>query len=361
MTVGINQMHATKVSIFAAHKIFIFGGNLFLLSDKVKVLIIRFSSIGDVVLTTPVVRCLKKQLHGESEIHYLVKKQFVPVLEDNPYIDAIHVLDNNRDSIIKELIKEDFHYIIDLHKNIRSLYFRRKLKALTFTIRKLNIEKWILVNFKIDLLPDIHVVDRYFEAVRALGIKNDMEGVDFFLSPDDFVDTVAKYGCEKNKFVAFAIGGAHEGKKLSPEKISDLCSKLAFPVVLIGGKEDMELGNKIAGRYEFVFSACGKLTIKQSASVIEQAAVVISHDSGMMHIAAAFKKKIISIWGATVPKFGMYPYLPHPHSVMIEAKHLKFRPTSKLGNRNSKKERQTMDEIDLDKIVDEVEWLMIST
>lgn len=331
------------------------------MSDKVKVLIIRFSSIGDVVLTTPVVRCLKKQLHGESEIHYLVKKQFVPVLEDNPYLDAIHVLDNNADSIIKELIKEEFHYIVDLHKNIRSLYFRKKLKVLTFTIRKLNIEKWILVNFKIDLLPNIHIVDRYFEAVKALGISNDMKGIDFFLSPEDFLDTATEFGREKHKYIAFAIGGAHKGKRLSPERISELCGMLAFPIILIGGKEDEELGNKITEKLKHVSSACGKLTIKQSASVIEQSSLVISHDSGMMHIASAFKKKIISIWGATVPKFGMFPYLPHPDSVMIQADHLKFRPTSKLGNRNSKKESRTTDEIDLNKIVDEVEWLMIST
>lgn len=361
MTMRINQMHVTKVSIFAARKIFIFDRNIFSLSDKVKVLIIRFSSIGDVVLTTPVVRCLKKQLYGESKIHYLVKKQFVPVLEGNPYIDVIHVLDNNADSIIKELIKEDFHYIIDLHKNIRSLYFRKKLKALTFTIRKLNIEKWILVNFKIDLLPELHIVDRYFEAVKALGIKNDLEGIDFFLSPTDFVDTLTEFGHEKNTFIAFAIGGAHSGKKLSSERISELCGILAFPIILVGGKEDEELGNKIAEKLAHVSSACGKLTIKQSASVIEQASLVICHDSGMMHIASAFKKKIISIWGATVPKFGMYPYLPHPDSVMIQADHLKFRPTSKLGNRNSKKERRTTDEIDLNRIKEAVEKLMISS
>jgi len=110
------------------------------LSDKVKILIIRFSSIGDVILTTPVIRCLKQQLHGESEIHYVVRKPFAPVLENNPYIDKLHVLDDNTKDLIEKLKEDNFHYIIDLHKNLRSNFFKRQLKQLSFTIRKLNVK-----------------------------------------------------------------------------------------------------------------------------------------------------------------------------------------------------------------------------
>lgn len=330
-----------------------------ILSDKVKVLIIRFSSIGDVLLTTPVVRCLKEQLYGESEIHYLVKKPFNEVLIGNPHIDKIHVLDDDLNQIIDELKKENFHYIIDLHKNIRSHLVRNKLKVLSFSIRKLNIQKWILVNFKIDLLPDIHIVDRYFEAVKALGIKNDGKGLDLFINLDDEIDVSREFSVEANDFIAFAIGAAHEGKKLSQSQIETLCAKFQKNIVLIGGKVDDKVGEEISSKFEHVKNACGKLSIKGSASVIKQSKLVICHDSGMMHVASAFKKKIISIWGATVPKFGMYPYLTDPKSVIIEADHLKFRPTSKLGNKKTTKERRTTEEIDLDKIVEEVGLLWV--
>ena len=327
------------------------------LSATTKVLIIRFSSIGDVVLTTPVIRCLKKQLYGENEVHYLVKKEFATVLENNPYIDKLHVLDDNRNELLEELESEGFHYIVDLHKNIRSFYFRKRLKSLAFDFKKLNVKKWILVNFKIDLLPDIHIVDRYFEAVKALGIENDGEGLDYFIPESDLIDVSKKFHQLKNEYIAFPIGGAHEGKKLSQHKLIELCTMIDHPIILLGGKQDQAAAVEIERSCEDTINACGMLSINESASVIEQSRLVISHDSGMMHIASAFKKKIISIWGATVPKFGMYPYLPHPDSVIIEADHLKFRPTSKLGNKNSKKERRTTEEIELNRITEAIKRL----
>ena len=325
------------------------------LSEQAKILIIRFSSIGDVVLTTPIIRCLKNQVYGGAEIHYLIRKPFAPVLENNPYIDKLHVLgDDNREELLEELKEENFHYVVDLHKNIRSLYFKSKLKVLSFSFPKLNIQKWLLVNFGINRLPDVHIVDRYFEAVKALNVKNDGEGLDYFIAGKDQFDLNSLEGYSKNEYVAFAIGGAHEGKKLPMHKMVDLCTMIKRPIILIGGKEDMENATIIAKAGDHVYSLCGKLSINQSASVLEQSRLVITHDSGMMHIASAFKKKIISIWGATVPAFGMYAYLPDPASVIIEADHLTFRPTSKLGNKKSKKEKRTTEEIDLNRIKDAV-------
>lgn len=329
------------------------------MSEKTKVLIIRFSSIGDIVLTTPVVRCLKEQLYGEKEIHFVVKKQFEDVLRSNPYIDKLHILEGNDKAMIEELRKENFHYIIDLHNNLRSHLYRKKLKVLSFSFRKLNIKKWILVNFKWDLLPDIHIVDRYFEAVSSFDIKNDGKGLDYFVPSEDEVDTLKLFGKKANEYIAFPIGGAHEGKKLPPDKLVELCGMMPHPLVLLGGSVDQAVAAKIKLACPDVIDLCGKLKLNQSASVLKQARLVISHDSGLMHIASAFKKKIISIWGATVPKFGMYPFEPHPDSVIIEADHLKFRPTSKLGNKNSKKERRTTEEIDLKKIANAVERLWV--
>src|SRR5210317_1442122 len=124
----------------------------------VKYLVIRFSSIGDIVLTTPLIRCLKEQVKG-AEIHFLTKKQFVPIMEANPYIAKIHELADNSQHTIKELKAEEFDYILDLQNSIRSLNIKRSLKRMYFTVNKINVKKWLMVNFRINRLPDKHIVD----------------------------------------------------------------------------------------------------------------------------------------------------------------------------------------------------------
>src|ERR671913_2356697 len=112
-----------------------------------KFLILRFSSIGDIVLTTPVIRCLKKQMPS-AEIHYLVKQQFKNVIEHNPYIDKIHVLQQNWEEMIESLTEEKFDQIIDLHHNLRTLRIKKALKIPANSFNKLNIEKFIFVKLK---------------------------------------------------------------------------------------------------------------------------------------------------------------------------------------------------------------------
>ncbi|MFN2438825.1 MAG: glycosyltransferase family 9 protein, partial [Chitinophagaceae bacterium] len=140
-----------------------------------KFLIIRFSSIGDIVLTTPVVRCLKIQLQ-DAEIHYLVKPEYKTVIENNPYIDKIHLLQNDWDVMIEELQREQFNYIIDLHHNLRSLRVKKALKVPAFSFNKLNIEKFIFVKLKWNVMPDLHIIDRYMRTVEPFGVYNDGVG-----------------------------------------------------------------------------------------------------------------------------------------------------------------------------------------
>ena len=112
-----------------------------------KFLVIRFSSIGDIVLTSPVVRCLKSQV-ATAEVHYLTKKSFAPILKANPYIDKMHYLENDLQSMIELLQQEDFDYMIDLHHNLRTLKVKRALRKKSFSFDKFNIEKWVYVNLK---------------------------------------------------------------------------------------------------------------------------------------------------------------------------------------------------------------------
>ena len=304
---------------------------LHILNDLTKVLIIRFSSIGDIVLTTPVIRCLKLQLK-DVEIHYLTKSLYRSILENNPYIDKIHTIDKNVSEVIKLLKTENFNYVFDLHNNIRSALVKLQLGKPSFTFNKLNIEKWILVNLKINRLAKIHIVDRYMQTLNSIGIINDNKGLDYFIPEKDQVDLSNFPLTHRKEYIAFVIGAKHFTKQLPEEKIISICKKVNKTFVLLGGKEDEAKGERIKNSVGInIVNACGKYNLNQSASLIKQSQKVISSDTGLMHIAAALKKEIISVWGSTVPEFGMYPYLPDPKSKIIEVKGLSCRPCSKIG------------------------------
>jgi len=315
-----------------------------------RILIIRLSSIGDIVLTTPIIRCVKQQIK-DVELHFLVKKQFLTVVEHNPYIDKIHVFDGNLKETVRALKAENFDFIVDLHKNIRSKRIKMALKKPSATFRKLNFKKWLLVNFKINRLPNIHIVERYFEAVRPLHVKNDHLGLDYFIAPKDEINAAHLPKGFFEHYSVLVIGGTYPTKQIPVEKAVEICLILHHPVVICGSAADSEKGELIAQICgEQVFNACGKFNIGQSSSLIRQAQQVITSDTGMMHIAAAFQKNIVSLWGNTVPQFGMTPYIPqHPErSNILEVKGLSCRPCTKIGFKKCpKKHFRCMRDIEL--------------
>ncbi|MEY4902190.1 MAG: hypothetical protein RLZZ292_5 [Bacteroidota bacterium] len=293
-----------------------------------KFLIIRFSSIGDIVLTTPVVRCLKQQL-DEAEIHFLTKKNFQGIVANNPYVDKVWVIEKKVGEVMVDLQKEKFDYVIDLHSNLRTAQVKWRLGAKNLTFDKINIQKWLMVQTKINRLPKRHIVERYLDTVVSLGIKNDGRGLDYFIPPKDEVN-VSEYG----KYIAFVIGAAHATKRLPKEKIIEICQQTQQTILLLGGKDEKEIGAAIAqATGQHVINTCGNYNLNQSASLVRQANYVITHDTGLMHIAAAFQKKIISVWGNTIPEFGMSPYYGNElnKNTSIEVKNLGCRPCSKIG------------------------------
>jgi heptosyltransferase-2 len=152
-------------------------------------------------------------------------------------------------------------------------------------------------------------------------------------------------------YVGLSIGAQHETKKLPPESLITLCQKLDYPVVILGGPEDRERAELIRTALpgKDIYNGCGKYNIHQSASLVRQSRLLITHDTGLMHIGAAFQKKIISVWGNTVPRFGMYPYGADPSSVQYEVNGLSCRPCSKIGHqRCPKKHFKCMLDQDLD-------------
>ena len=319
----------------------------------VKFLVVRFSSIGDIVLTSPVVRHLKQQV-DDAEIHYLTKSAYAPLLESNPYVDRVHSYDGNIKACIASLRSEGIDYVIDLHHNLRSARIKYGLKRIAFSVHKLNWLKWLLVNFKIDRLPDKHIVDRNLHTIRTFIEEQDEYGLEYFIPKGSEVDINFLPKAFGNGYVALSIGAQHETKKLPVESLISLCQQLAFPVMILGGPEDRERAETIVSSLpgKNILNGCGSYSIHQSASLVRQARVLITHDTGLMHIGAAFKKKIISVWGNTVPRFGMYPYRAHPSSIQFEVFGLSCRPCSKIGYQKCPKSHfKCMLEQDLEALV----------
>ena len=320
-----------------------------------KILIIRFSSIGDIVLTTPLIRCIKEQI-PRSEIHFLLKKQFGPILEGNPYIDQLWLYDHNFKDLIPLVKGQGVQFLVDLHNNYRSNFVKKQFPEPNATFPKVNVKKWLLVNLKLNFLPDVHVVDRYFQALHLLHVKNDGKGLDYFIPEKDEIAMDSIPSEFRQGYIAFVIGGKHNTKILPSDKAAMICNGLTKPVILLGGEDDMERGEEIAAACKTrVLNTCGKYNLNQSASLVRQADKVISNDTGLMHVAAAFKKPIISVWGSTVPAFGMTPYLPENEknlSRIFEVKKLSCRPCSKIGfDKCPKGHFRCMNDQDIDGII----------
>lgn len=299
---------------------------------RVKVLVIRLSSMGDIVLTTPVVRALHTQLQGEVEIHFLTKQTFAFLLEANPRIARVHTFVKTVQEVLPDLVLEDFDYIIDLHNNIRSAVVKRRLKCLAFTVDKLNWQKWLLIHTGWNRMPDLHVVDRYMATLKAFGVKGDDRGLEYYIPQHQGLSAQQLDQLQQGDFLAVVIGGAHAGKRASADAMVQWLRGIQHRVVLVGGKDDRNDAERVAEHIQCI-NWVGELSVHQSAQVMQLARVVLTGDTGMMHIAAAFHRRIVSVWGCTSPQLGMAPYRPHPDSVVLEPVGRSKRPCSKLGNR----------------------------
>lgn len=305
-----------------------------------KVLVIRFSSIGDIVLTSPVLRCLKEQVPG-VEIHLLTKAVFRDLVAHSPHVSKVHVIGEDLGEVIPALKREGFAQVIDLHHNLRSWRVKRALGAPCSSFHKLNIAKWLLVNLKRDRMPraadgraPLHIVDRYMATVAHLGVRNDGRGLELHIPREREVDLDTLPVTHRSGYTALCIGAAHATKRLPPHKLVAIAQALQGPLVIIGGRDDQAVGRRIADAVgAHALDATGRYDLLGSASLIGRARTVIAHDSGAMHVACALNRPVVSVWGSTVPLFGMGPYMPqHPERAhVMEIPDLHCRPCSKIG------------------------------
>jgi ADP-heptose:LPS heptosyltransferase len=295
-----------------------------------KILVIRFSSMGDIIYTTPIIRCLKLQLPG-CEIHFLTKEQFHYIYQKNPYLTKLHFLKPTLQETIQDIKAEKFDYIIDLHNNLRTTLIKLLTGTPASTYKKDRLSKWLALKFKWKkLFSDVHLVDRYMEAVKFLGVKNDNKPIDYYIAKNYNLEQLLP-ASHRGKFVAFVIGATHYNKRMPNEKIIEACKQINLPIVLLGGKDveanGLEITETLGAQ---VYSTCGLTNLDESVFIVSKATKVIGFDTGLTHIAEAFHVPIASIWGSTTPDLlGVFPY--QVSDSLVIGVDLPCRPCSKFG------------------------------
>jgi ADP-heptose:LPS heptosyltransferase len=294
-----------------------------------KILVIRFSSMGDIIYTTPVVRCLKKQLPG-AEVHFITKPVFKYIYDNNPYVDKLLLLKPSLSDTIADIKAEGYDYIIDLHNNLRTTIIKLRTGIKSYTYKKQTIHKWLSLKFNLKLVPPTHLVNRYMQAVKFLGVINDRQPIDYYIKAHHKLANLLPQ-THQNNYVAFVIGATHFTKRMPNNKIISICRELKYPVVLLGGDDVKANGDEIAAAIgPNVYNACGKTSLDESVFLVSQSATVIGFDTGLTHIAEAFNKPIVSVWGGTVPELlGVQPYMVK--DVLVAGIDLPCRPCSKFG------------------------------
>lgn len=297
-----------------------------------KVLIVRFSSIGDIVLTFPIVSAIKQQIPN-VETHFFTKKENKSLLEGCDAIDKSYFFEKKIFETLADLKKEKYSVIIDLHKNFRSKTLKNYLNVKTYSFPKLNVQKWLYVKLKWNILKDNHIIDRYFKAVEPIGVKNQNLPIQFQI-PNTINVNLESYNLTPRQYKVIVLGAKYATKKLPIEKLNEIVKKSKGKIVLLGGAEEKNTGNELVelNPNNRLINLSGKLSLMESAFVLKNASIVLTHDTGLMHIASSFNSKILVVWGNTTGKFGMYPY-PNKNiqTIDFEVKNLSCRPCSKIG------------------------------
>ena len=311
-----------------------------------KALIICGPTIADVVFSTPIIRALKVQL-DDLELHILADLSSAFTLDENPYVDRIHFSGPSVWQSHIRLKREKFNLVINLSDHLSSKCLAFILNVKTYASKSIRWKQWLMVNLKIDQLPNDHVVDRMFDGLKELQLKPDELGLDYFIPEKDKVSKEWLPDTFQEGYIAFCINASHNTRKLTVARMIELCDKINKPIVLLGSNEDTGLGETIrdffnqpaASEYEegllklnkrtIIFNACGKFNFNQMASIVKRARAVFTFDNDFIPVASAFKKEIFGLWGNTILLFGRYPY--RTKFVVLENNKISCRPCSVKG------------------------------
>lgn len=324
-------------------------------SNLKKILIIRLSSFGDILLTTPVIRSIKKFNPG-LQIDFVLKEDFFELLKFNPYITDIYKYsknDNEIKSLIKILSQNKYDLVIDLQNNPRSVIMTRFLKADVVRFRKNNLKKFLLVHFKINKLKDATPIPlRYAESA---GVELDDEDLDFFTNclPDSKLKT-------DDKYIGLCPGAKHFTKRWPEEyfiQLGKMLEAAGYKILLFGGLEEKKVLSEIENNFRSVVNLCSD-SFLQTAANMKMCKAVYTNDSGTMHLASAMKVPLIAFFGSTVKEFGFFPY--KAKSIVLENKNILCRPCTHIGRKSCPKNHfKCMKEIKPDMAFDSLRNLLV--
>ncbi len=328
-----------------------------------RILVIRFSSIGDVLLTTPVLRVLSRAGH---EVHFVTKSGMVPLLKTNPHVDRIWPLETypSLKALCQALKTQRFDYVADLHGNLRSFLVRLQLWPIrTRGYDKCVWPRWIRVWTK-RWGRCRHVVERYFDAIQPLGLGPDGQGLTLVVPPEAYTVLDHLPPSHRNGYYSIVLGARHVTKQIPPHRIAYLLDRVRYPTVLIGGPAEQALGEKLATSRPHVVNMAGKANLLESTALIQRSRLVVTPDTGMMHVAAALRRPMLVLWGSTVPEFGFTPYVPDGAVPVYqyEVRGLNCRPCSRHGRpRCPKGHFACMERHPWTQIANQIRWLIESS
>jgi len=337
-----------------------------------KILIIRLSSIGDIILTTPVIRLLKQKFPN-STIDFVIKKHFTELLINHPAINFFYIFDKKQDSTSLKKIKQDiknkeYDLIVDLHKNFRSFYlsFRTNAKKVV-RYEKFALRRFLLVKFKLNFFKQIiPIYLRYLACLKTYKIQYDNQGLDIYFDEKTKQTIKEKYAdfLTKSKSIVLGVvpGASFASKRWTPEGfqtvINYFIEQHQAKVILFGNASDRELIKSLnIKNSQAVLNTAGELSILETGAVMDYCDVVITNDSGLMHLASALEKKVVAIFGSTTEELGFFPSTTE--HIVIENKNLKCRPCSHVGrDKCPKKHFKCMKEITSAEVINAVEQLL---
>ncbi len=304
-----------------------------------KILIIRFSSIGDILLATPFIR-QTRMAFPEATIDIVVKQRFSDLVRFNPHINHIYSFNEAEGiagllEIRKQIHRQKYTYIFDLHNNLRSRILTFGISAAVSRIQKDKLKRALLVYTKINLYKEpVPIPKRYLETGKIGGIKDDGNGLEIFWKnhiEENLFDVVNRK-LLMHSFVALAPGAGFKTKRWPlgyfKELIKMIQERKNLPIVLLGDQKDaLQMG--MLEKLPNVFNLAGKLTLLESAIMISKAKFLVSNDSGLMHMATAVKTPVVAIFGSTVEAFGFFPFRSQYKIVQKEG--LWCRPCSHIG------------------------------
>lgn len=336
------------------------------------ILILRFSSFGDIVLTTPLIRALRTRF-PEARIDFAVKQQFAELLQTNPHLTAVYpyCADSGMQGLFRyarQLKRNHYDLCIDIHKNFRSYLLRFLLRPkYTAAWTKHLLKRLLLVKVGINWYSHIQQVpDRYLASVASLGVVNDGQGLEIFPTPQAEARVQAifqqEHLFEQDLAIGFGAVAAHPLKQWPLERFLQLGQQLVqrqnARILLFGGPAEVDQVREIAKNLpNNPIMLCGRLSLLESAAALKRCAVFVGNDTGLIHLTAAMKRPIVALFGPTVEEFGFYPYTTN--AVVISTP-LPCRPCTHTGKGRCKiqETHACMERIRIEEVMTAVENML---